>query len=296
MLTHPKIDADMPPEPANHPQHSAAYAVFGNPIKHSKSPAIHAAFAQQCGDDVTYRAVSVELEAFEGKVLGFFERGGCGLNITVPFKERAFAMAHEASDRAARAKAANCLIPLGDGRIRADNTDGIGMVRDMVANHGWQLDGRKTLILGAGGAVRGIMHPLLQERPGSVFIANRTTLRAEALAAEFSDLGVAVSGGGFEALAGETFDLIINGTSAGLAGEMPALPEFSLSERCCCYDMVYGAEPTPFMRWSAGKAAWAVADGLGMLVEQAAESFYLWRGRRPATREVIQQLRHMMEG
>lgn len=279
---------------SSEPQASAAFAVFGNPIKHSKSPAIQAAFASQFGDDITYRAVRVELDEFETKVRAFFERGGCGLNVTVPFKERAFALADESSDRAARAKAANCLIPLGDGRVRADNTDGVGMVRDMVVNHGWQLAGRKTLILGAGGAVRGVLQPLLREKPGSVFIANRTPLKAMALAEEFADLGVPVRGGGFEAIPEESFDLIINGTSAGLTGEMPALPEITLSERCCCYDMVYGAEPTPFMRWSAAKAAWAVADGLGMLVEQAAESFYLWRGRRPSTGDVIQSLRQLM--
>lgn len=277
-------------------QAPSAYAVFGNPIKHSKSPAIHAAFGQQFGDDIQYRAVRVELPDFEQKVRGFFHRGGAGLNVTVPFKERAFAMADECSERASRAKAANCLIPLPDGRIRADNTDGIGLVRDMVANHGWQLAGRRTLIIGAGGAVRGVLQPLLREAPASVVIANRTAAKAEALAQEFSDLGVPVQGCGLDAIDGQTFDLIINGTSAGLSGELPALPSISLSERCCCYDMVYGAEPTPFMRWAAGQAAWAIADGLGMLVEQAAESFFLWRGRRPATGEVIQLLRQMMGG
>lgn len=272
----------------------AAYAVFGNPIKHSKSPWIHGAFGRQFGEDITYRAVRVELEDFEGKVQGFFDRGGRGLNITVPFKERAFALADEASDRAARARAANFLMLTADGRLRADNTDGIGLVRDMAVNHGWQITGRRTLILGAGGAVRGVLQPLLRENPASVFIANRTPEKAKALALEFADVNGSIEAGSFADLAGQQFDLIINGTSAGLSGEMPALPEFSLSDRCCCYDMVYGAEPTPFMRWSAGQAAWAVADGLGMLVEQAAESFFLWRGHRPATGEVIQSLRQQM--
>lgn len=295
MLTNARVEPQVS-NVMNQPNPGAAYAVFGNPIKHSKSPVIHSAFARQFGDDVTYRAVRVELEDFEAKVKAFFERGGRGLNVTVPFKERAFALADEVSDRAACAKAANCLIPLEDGRLRADNTDGVGMVRDMVVNHGWQLGGRRTLVLGAGGAVRGILQPLLRERPGSVLIANRTPLRAEALASEFGNMGIPVTGGGFDAIDSEPFDLIINGTSAGLTGEMPDLPDVRLSERCCCYDMVYGAEPTAFMRWSAGKAAWAVADGLGMLVEQAAESFYLWRGRRPSTGEVIQGLRHLMAG
>lgn len=271
-----------------------AYAVFGNPIKHSKSPTIHSAFAEQFEDVITYRALRVEPEDFEARVLAFFERGGRGLNITVPFKERAFALADEASSRANKAGAANCLIPLEDGRLRAENTDGIGLARDMVANQGWQLLGRKTLVIGAGGAVRGILEPLLNEDPASIFIANRTADKAEKLAASFQDHGISVRGGGLEDVAGETFDLILNGTSAGLSGELPALPEILLSDRCCCYDMVYGAEPTPFMRWSAAQAAWAVTDGLGMLVEQAAESYYLWRGRRPATAEVIQHLRHMM--
>lgn len=272
------------------------YAVFGHPIKHSKSPAIHAAFAAQFQEAVSYRAVNIDLDAFESTVSAFFATGGAGLNVTVPFKERAFALADEASDRALRAKAANVLLPLPCGRLRADNTDGIGLIRDMVANSGWQLNGRKTLVLGAGGAVRGILQPLLRERPGSVFIANRTPEKAELLAGEFEDLGIAIAGGGFAALAEQSFDLVINGTSAGLAGEMPELPPFTLTERCCCYDMVYGAEPTPFMRWSASKAAWAVSDGLGMLVEQAAESYYLWRSKRPATGPVIQQLRQLLEG
>lgn len=293
MLNQQQVDVDYGSSTAA--SSVATYAVFGNPIKHSKSPAIHTAFAKQFGDDLTYRAIRVETEEFEEKVRGFFERGGCGLNVTVPFKERAFAMADEASERALRAKAANCLIPMEDGRLRADNTDGVGLVRDMVANHGWQLAGRRTLVLGAGGAVRGVMQPLLRERPQSVVIANRTPARAQALAAEFADMGVPVTGCGFDDIAGDSFDLIINGTSAGLSGEMPALPDFSLSERCCCYDMVYGAEPTAFMRWSAGKAAWAVADGLGMLVEQAAESYFLWRHNRPSTQSVIQELRHLME-
>ena len=273
---------------------SATYAVFGNPIEHSKSPIIHTAFAQQFSEKIIYRAKSIEPDEFEASVRDFFKEGGAGLNITVPFKERAFAMADDVSDRAARAKAANCLIPIEDGRLRADNTDGVGLIRDMVINHHWQLDGRKTLVLGAGGAVRGILQPLLQNRPDSVIIANRTVVKAETLAAEFSELDVNLRGVDFESLEGETFDLVINGISAGLSGDMPDLPEFILSDRCCCYDMVYGAEPTPFMRWSVDKEPWAVVDGLGMLVEQAAESFHLWRGCRPATKEVVQNLRQTM--
>ena len=286
------VDTNTPAENAVLP----AYAVFGNPIKHSKSPTIHTEFARQFDEQITYRALRVEDDEFEARVKAFFEGGGQGLNITVPFKERAYALADQASERATRAGAANCLIPQADGQLRADNTDGVGLVRDMVANHGWTLAGRKTLVLGAGGAVRGILQPLLAESPSAIVIANRTPERAQQLAAAFAaDSRVPVIGCGLDELSGASFDLIINGTSAGLSGDMPALPELDLSDRCCCYDMVYGPEPTAFMRWAASKAAWAVADGLGMLVEQAAESYYLWRGKRPETAPVVQQLRALME-
>jgi len=270
----------------------ANYAVFGNPIKQSKSPAIHQAFAQQLEESLSYRAVRVEHEQFEEKVRGFFQHGGMGLNITVPFKERAFALADSASAAAQRAGASNCLVPQREGGLHAANTDGVGMVRDMVANLGWQLQGRRTLIIGAGGAVRGIVHPLLSERLGSLTIVNRTADRAGELAERFSSTELTVAAGGLEAAAGGVFDLVINATSASLGNEMPDLADIQLAPRCCCYDLVYAAEPTAFMRWSAAQAAWAIADGLGMLVEQAAESYYLWRGQRPGTEEVISGLRH----
>ena len=270
----------------------ANYAVFGNPIKQSKSPVIHQAFAQQLEESLSYRAVRVEHEQFEEKVRGFFQHGGMGLNITVPFKERAFALADSASAAAQRAGASNCLVPQRVGGLHAANTDGVGMVRDMVANLGWQLQGRRTLIIGAGGAVRGIVHPLLSERLGSLTIVNRTADRAAELAERFSSTELTVAAGGLEAAAGGVFDLVINATSASLGNEMPDLADIQLAPRCCCYDLVYAAEPTAFMRWSAAQAAWAIADGLGMLVEQAAESYYLWRGQRPGTEEVISGLRH----
>jgi len=270
----------------------ANYAVFGNPIKQSKSPVIHQAFAQQLEESLSYRAVRVEHEQFEEKVRGFFQHGGMGLNITVPFKERAFALADSASAAAQRAGASNCLVPQREGGLHAANTDGVGMVRDMVANLGWQLKGRRTLIIGAGGAVRGIVHPLLSERLGSLTIVNRTADRAAELAERFSSTELTVAAGGLEAAAGGVFDLVINATSASLGNEMPELADIQLAPRCCCYDLVYAAEPTAFMRWSAAQAAWAIADGLGMLVEQAAESYYLWRGQRPGTEEVISGLRH----
>ena len=270
----------------------ANYAVFGNPIKQSKSPVIHQAFAQQLEESLSYRAVRVEHEQFEEKVRGFFQHGGMGLNITVPFKERAFALADSASAAAQRAGASNCLVTQREGGLHAANTDGVGMVRDMVANLGWQLQGRRTLIIGAGGAVRGIVHPLLSERLGSLTIVNRTADRAAELAERFSSTELTVAAGGLEAAAGGVFDLVINATSASLGNEMPDLADIQLAPRCCCYDLVYAAEPTAFMRWSAAQAAWAIADGLGMLVEQAAESYYLWRGQRPGTEEVISGLRH----
>lgn len=269
------------------------YAVFGNPIKHSKSPQIHAAFAAQCGHDIQYRAVRVELDGFAVAARRFFDTGGRGLNVTVPFKQEACEFADRLTQRGTRAGAVNTLTLCDDGAIEGDNTDGIGLIRDMVANLGWAVQGLRVLILGAGGAVRGVLEPLLRERPRELLVVNRTPGRAEQLVAEFSDIGP-LEGGGYERIGERRFDVIINGTSAGLAGEMPELPASVLTERSCCYDMLYGPEPTPFMRWAAHHAAWAVADGLGMLVEQAAQSFYIWRRVRPETRPVISQLRQSM--
>jgi shikimate dehydrogenase len=266
------------------------YAVFGNPVRHSRSPQIHTAFAAQTGQQLTYRAQLVELGAFEASARRFFEEGGRGLNVTVPFKLDAYAFADELSGRAHRAGAVNTLARQDDGSIYGDNTDGVGLIRDIHDNLGWELAERSILVLGAGGASRGILEPLLRCQPQALVIANRTAARAEELAAAFSDLGE-VSGCGFDTLAGRRFNLIINATSASLAGELPPLPDDLLGDHCCCYDLAYGSEPTPFMRWAAGRAAWAVADGLGMLVEQAAESFCIWRGVRPDTRPVIAQLR-----
>lgn len=266
------------------------YAVFGNPIKQSRSPFIHAEFAKQTGLSLQYRAIRVELDDFERSVKDFFKAGGSGLNVTVPFKEQAYQLASRHSARAIRAKACNTLKPDGEG-VYGDNTDGIGLIRDMVANHGWNLRGARILLLGAGGAARGVMEPLLRENPACLVVANRTFAKAETLAQEFVDLGKVTARDLTDLEAEQPFDLIINATSAGLKGEMPALSGGLLGDRCCCYDMVYGAEPTAFMRWAAENAAWAVSDGLGMLVEQAAESFYLWHQERPDTASVINHLR-----
>jgi shikimate dehydrogenase len=266
------------------------YAVFGNPIKHSRSPQIHTAFAAQTGQQLSYRAHLVELGAFDAAARAFFSEGGKGLNVTVPFKLDAFAFAAELSGRARRAGAVNTLAQQDDGTIYGDNTDGVGLVRDIVENLGWQLAERRILIVGAGGAVRGILEPLLRHQPDLVVIANRTVEKAQQLARSFGDLGE-VRACRFEGLAGNQFDLVVNATSASLAGELPPLPGDILNDGCCCYDLMYGAEPTPFMVWAASEMAWAVADGLGMLVEQAAEAFCIWRGVRPDTRPVIEILR-----
>ena len=270
------------------------YAVFGNPIKQSKSPAIHAMFAEQCAQPMQYRAVRVQLDDFARAAGDFFAGGGAGLNVTVPFKHEAFAFAGRLSERARRAGAVNTLTRGEDGVIAGDNTDGIGLVRDLSANLGWAVQGKRVLLLGAGGAARGVLEPLLREGPRELLVVNRTASRAAELAAEFADVAP-LQGGGFELLGVRQFDLLVNASSAGLSGEVPDLPSSLLTDRSHCYDMVYGSAPTPFMRWAAHHAAWAVADGLGMLVEQAAESFYIWRHVRPQTRPVIHQLREAME-
>ncbi len=269
------------------------YAVFGNPVKHSKSPLIHAAFAAQTGQNIHYRSHKVELGRFAEVARQFFENNGCGLNITVPFKLDAFEFADSLSDRARLAGAVNTLAKAEDGSIYGDNTDGVGMVRDIHDNLGWPISGRRILILGAGGAVRGILGPLLKQSPAGIVIANRTVEKAEALVAVFQSKGD-VQACGFEALEGQQFDVIINGTSASLSGDLPPLPRQIMTAEACCYDMMYSAEPTPFMRWAASEMAWAVSDGLGMLVEQAAETFCIWRGVRPETKPVIGQLRQSL--
>ena len=274
---------------------SDRYAVFGNPIKHSKSPQIHAAFAAQCEQKIQYRAVRVEEGEFATATARFFADGGRGLNITLPFKRAAFEFADELSPRAQQAGAVNTLSWTENGRCLGDNTDGVGLIRDMIANLGWSVAAQRVLVLGAGGAVRGVLEPLLRERPAQLLLVNRTVGKAVQLAQDFSGLGP-VAGGGFDSLEGRRFDLLINGTSASLSGDLPPLSDSLLTERSCCYDMMYGSEPTVFMRWAAQHTAWAVADGLGMLVEQAAESFYIWRQLRPQTRPVIAELRAAMAG
>nr|WP_324257115.1 shikimate dehydrogenase [Cellvibrio fontiphilus] len=268
------------------------YAVFGNPINHSKSPVIHRQFAEQTGQDMHYNKQLVNEGEFELAAQEFFAQGGKGLNITVPFKLNAFAFAQKRTTRAERAGAVNTLAKLSDGTILGDNTDGIGMIHDMH-NLGWELEGKRVLILGAGGAVRGILQPLLEEKPGQVVIANRTPEKAEELAKNFLDLGD-IRAKSFAQLQGDHFDLVINGTSASMQGELPPLPDDLLAANACCYDMMYGAEPTIFLAWAKQHGAAQVADGLGMLIGQAAEAFYLWRQIRPEVIPVITALRRQL--
>ncbi|HOY23435.1 MAG TPA: shikimate dehydrogenase [Cellvibrio sp.] len=268
------------------------YAVFGNPINHSKSPAIHRQFAEQTGQDLHYAKQLVAEDAFVKTAQAFFSEGGKGLNVTIPFKVEAFQFAQQLTPRAECAGAVNTLAIQADGKILGDNTDGIGMVHDMH-NLGWELRGKRILVLGAGGAVRGIMQPVLAEYPTQVVIANRTLSKAEELAVHFHDLGD-VQARSFEQLAGERFDVVINGTSASLSGDLPPLPTGLLNPNASCYDLMYGAEPTVFLKWAAEQGAVKLADGLGMLVGQAAEAFYVWRQIRPEVVPVINALRRQL--
>ena len=265
------------------------YAVFGHPIGHSQSPCIHRLFAEQTGQTLTYTAEDVTPEIFEPSVKAFFQTGGRGLNCTVPLKELAFRLAETLSDRAQRSKAVNTLALRDDGMIFGENTDGVGLVRDLIHNLGLDLTGQRILILGAGGATRGILEPLLQRQPSRLTIANRTPEKATQLAREFSDLGPII-GGGFATLEGSRHDLILNATAASLSGDLPDLPPDILACDGACYDLAYGREPTAFVRWGLEQGARLSVDGIGMLVEQAAEAFRLWRGIRPYTAPVIAEL------
>ena len=268
---------------------SDLYCVFGNPIAHSKSPAIHAAFAAETGQDMTYEARLAAVDGFNQAISEFVAAGGKGANVTVPFKEDAFRLATRLSERAARAGAVNTLAFNG-AEIFGDNTDGAGLVRDITLNLGFSLAGKRILLLGAGGASRGVIAPLLAECPASLFIANRSAGKAEALAASFADVA-AVNAGNFAKTEGMSFDLVINATSASLSGESLPLPPGIFAEGSLAYDMMYGKGETPFLALAREQAAASLADGLGMLVEQAAEAFFVWRDVRPATARVLADLR-----
>lgn len=272
------------------------YAVVGNPIAHSKSPWIHAAFARQTGQALTYEALLAPLDDFAATVARFRAEGGRGLNVTVPFKLEAFALADRRTPRAEAAGAVNTLAFGTDG-ILGDNTDGAGLVRDLASHLGCPPRGRRILLLGAGGATRGALLPLLDTAPADLCIANRTAHKAVELAQAFAAHAgtVRIEGCGFEALADQRFDLVINATSASLSGELPPLPPGLYAQGALAYDMMYGRGHTPFLRAALADGAARVADGLGMLVEQAAESFALWRGVRPDSAPVLAELRQFIE-
>ncbi|HEY5714793.1 MAG TPA: shikimate dehydrogenase [Psychromonas sp.] len=265
------------------------YAVFGNPIKHSKSPFIHTLFAKQTLQQMVYSAIEPAIDDFEVALKHFFSTQGKGCNITVPFKEQAYQFAQKLTERAELAGAVNTLKLTDDGIIIGDNTDGAGLVLDLKNNH-INLKGARILLIGAGGAARGVCAPLLAEQPEQLIIANRTFSKAQTLTAIFSKLGN-VSASEFSQLSGE-FDLIINSTSASLHGEVPPISPSLIRPETAVYDMMYSAQATPFNAWAKKQGARVTIDGLGMLVGQAAESFAIWRGVKPGAKQVLNELRH----
>lgn len=274
----------------------SSYAVVGNPISHSKSPLIHALFAKQSEQAISYTAILVSASAFDAFIPEFFAEGGKGLNVTVPYKGRAFELASSCSPRANLAKAVNTLYLDKEGNICGDNTDGIGLITDIKVNHGFEIRDRRVLILGAGGAVRGALAALINEQAASITVVNRTLPRAELLVNQFIDVArlQALSYPALDERAhdGGSYNLIINATSLGLHGEMPAINSRLIADDCCCYDMMYADADTVFVQWAKQQGAKLSTDGLGMLVEQAAEAFALWRGIRPDTASVIAALRN----
>ena len=264
------------------------YAVFGDPINHSKSPVIHHHFAEQTGQKLHYSAQQVSAEQFNTQLNDFFKQGGKGINCTVPLKEIACQAVDHLTHRAQHAKAVNTIIQQTDGSLLGDNTDGVGLVLDLTQNHQVSLKAGNILILGAGGATRGILAPLLAQTPQQIVIANRTPSKAQQLALEFTHT-VPIIGCGFSEIPGQEFDLILNATSASLSNQLPPLPDGLLNSHTTCYDLAYSNKATPFVLWSQQFTDKSL-DGLGMLIEQAAEAFYLWRGIRPVTRPIIEAL------
>lgn len=265
------------------------YAVFGNPIKQSKSPFIHTLFANQTAQQLVYSAIEPPVDGFEKALKEFFDAAGKGCNVTAPFKEQAFQYAQQRTERATLAGAVNTLKLTDDGIIIGDNTDGAGLVLDLRNNH-VNLKGARILLLGAGGAARGVCGPLLAEQPKEIVIANRTLEKAQTLATIFKDFGN-IKASSLEQLDGE-FDLIINSTSAGLSGQVAPISENLVRPETAIYDMTYSAEITAFNKWAKQLGSRLVIDGLGMLVGQAAESFAMWRGLKPSAKQVLTELRH----
>jgi len=267
------------------------YCVFGNPIEHSRSPFIHHAFAKQTSQNIDYQKKLVALDDFSNAVTAFIKQEGKGANITVPFKEQALALADELSDRARLAGAVNTLT-FQNGKVYGDNTDGEGLVQDLIRND-VLLAKSRILLLGAGGAAKGVLLPLLAQNPSSITVANRTQSKAELLCQHFADSRVTASS--FLDVTDKQFDLIINATSASLSGGLPAISETVINNTVTCYDMVYGNDKTPFLKWAKNQGAAKIIDGLGMLVGQAAVSFSIWRGVSPETLPVIDELRASFE-
>ena len=266
------------------------YAVIGNPVAHSKSPWIHAKFAEQTGEAIDYGSLLAPVGGFAAAVAAFRTSGGKGANVTLPFKEDAYAFSSELSERARAARAVNTLL-FSNSAVLGDNTDGCGLTRDLTLNRGFSIPGRRVLLLGAGGAARGVLLPLLEERPAALVIASRTIEKARQLVELLPGRrDEAVSVCGYDGLGGESFDLVINATSAGLTNMALPLPPRLFSPGSLAYEMMYGRE-TAFMRQARADGAARISDGLGMLVEQAAESFFLWRGVRPLTAPVLSELR-----
>ena len=273
---------------------SDLYTVFGHPIAHSLSPQIHSMFADQTGEDIVYEKRLAPLDGFADSVAKFVDEGGRGANVTLPFKLEAYELAHEVSERARHARAANTL-KFDDERIYADNTDGVGLVRDIRDNLGVEPKGKRVLLMGAGGAARGVLLPLLESHPAILVIANRTVDKAMQLAHSNQHQPLAaqtvLSATGFDELSGHQFDIVINATASSLSDDLPPLPDKLFSSGALAYDMMYGKGLTAFLSYAQAQNAAKLADGLGMLVEQAAESFRIWRGVRPDTQAVMLALR-----
>ncbi len=275
----------------SHPGLPDQYGVVGHPIAHSWSPFIHGMFAKATAQNLVYRLFDIMPEDFRGEVLRLVTGGVRGLNITLPHKQAAAELVNELTPRAARAQAVNTIAYFDDAKLLGDNTDGVGLINDLEQNLKLELAHKRILVLGAGGAVRGVLAPLMERDPAQLVVANRTPTRALALAREFSDLGN-IAGCGFAEVEGPPYDLIVNGTSASLQGEMPEMPVGLVGEDTVCYDMAYGRGHTPFTLWAKSLHAKRTTKGWGMLVEQAAASFVLWRGIRPDTKPVLEALSH----
>ena len=265
------------------------YGLVGHPVEHSRSPFVHTLFARQTGQRLTYELIDAPPAAFETAVRGFGAAGGRGLNVTVPHKEAAFALVRDVTHNARVAGAINT-ITIDGNHLRGDNTDGVGFIRDVTVNQGFDLAGRSVILFGAGGAARGIVGPLLAEKPAKLVIANRSRQRATELAAHFGN-PPEIEVVEFADLASQpAFDLLVNASSAGLKGEATAFPGSLVNAGSFCYDMVYSRADTPFVAWAHEHGAEHAVQGWGMLVEQAAESFRIWRGVMPVTTPILKQL------